>query len=102
MLKIYLTSVMVDTQIHIDSPIIDRNSPFYNDINDVEGGEAVAKSDAKSKCFNNHLELGKCILEEDDNPNKDGKCRNYCIVDCERGSVCKLMPGDHHECHCAC
>ncbi|MBA0681665.1 hypothetical protein Goari_023451 [Gossypium aridum] len=33
MLMIYLTSVMVDTQIHIDSSIIDRNSPFYNDIN---------------------------------------------------------------------
>ncbi|KAG4210613.1 hypothetical protein ERO13_A02G058201v2 [Gossypium hirsutum] len=74
MLMIYLTSMMVDTQIHIDSPIINRNSPFYNDINDagpmyVEGGKAVAKSDAKSKCFNNHLELGKCIFEEDDNPN---------------------------------
>ncbi|TYG78674.1 hypothetical protein ES288_D02G078700v1 [Gossypium darwinii] len=107
MLMIYLTSVMVDTQIHIDSPIIDRNSPFYNDINGagpmyVEGGEAVAKSDEKSKFFNNHLELGKCILEEDGNPNKDGKCWNYCIVDRERRGVCKLMSGDHHECHCAC
>ncbi|KAL1181734.1 hypothetical protein V6Z11_A02G069900 [Gossypium hirsutum] len=62
----------------------------------------VAKSDAKSKCCNNHLELGKCIPGEDDNPDKDGKCWNYCIVDCERGGVCKLMSDGHHECHCAC
>ncbi|MBA0756513.1 hypothetical protein Gogos_020178 [Gossypium gossypioides] len=100
MLMIYLTSVRADTQIHNDSPIIDRNSPFYDDIN--EGAEPVAKSDAKSKCCNNHPELGKCIPGEDDNPDKDGKCWNYCIVDCERGGVCKLISDGHHECHCAC
>ncbi|KAK8308706.1 hypothetical protein V6Z11_D02G077100 [Gossypium hirsutum] len=55
-----------------------------------------------SKCCNNHPELGKCIPGEDDNPDKDGKCWNYCIIDCERGGVCKLMSDGHHECHCAC
>ncbi|KAB2092927.1 hypothetical protein ES319_A02G063300v1 [Gossypium barbadense] len=107
MLMIYLTSVMTDMQIHIDSSITYQNSPFYDDINGagpmyVEGDKPVAKSDAKSKRCNNHLELGKCIPGEDDNPDKDGKCWNYCIVDCERGGVCKLMSDGHHECHCAC
>ncbi|KAK8308707.1 hypothetical protein E1A91_D02G078800v1 [Gossypium mustelinum] len=107
MLMIYLTSVTADMQIHIDSLITDRNSPFYDDINAagpmyVEGGKPVAKSDAKSKCCNNHPELGKCVPGEDDNPDKDGKCWDYCIVDCERGGVCKLMSDGHHECHCAC
>ncbi|TYI92563.1 hypothetical protein E1A91_D02G078900v1 [Gossypium mustelinum] len=107
MLQIYLTSVMSDMQIYIDSPITDQNSPFYNDINSagpmyVNGGEPVAKPDAKSKCCNNHPKLGKCNPGEDDNPDKDGKCWNYCIADCERGGICKGMSGGHHECHCAC
>ncbi|KAA3485180.1 defensin-like protein 21 [Gossypium australe] len=85
----YDSVVTADKQIYIDSPIIDRHSPFYDDINSagsmyVEGGEPMAKSDAKSKCCNNHPELGKCIPGEDDNPDKDGKCWNYCIADCER------------------
>ncbi|MBA0702161.1 hypothetical protein Goari_022994 [Gossypium aridum] len=33
MLMIYLTSVMADMQVHIDSLITDQNSPFYDDIN---------------------------------------------------------------------
>ncbi|TYI39040.1 hypothetical protein ES332_A02G071500v1 [Gossypium tomentosum] len=90
MLMIYLTSVTADTQIYIDRPMY------------VEGGKPTAKSDAKLKCCNNHPKLGKCIPGEDDNPDKDGKCWNYCIADCERGGVCKLMSGGHHECHCAC
>ncbi|TYI39038.1 hypothetical protein ES332_A02G071300v1 [Gossypium tomentosum] len=109
MFMVYFTSMMADMQIHIDSSITYQNSPFYNDINSagpmfkyVEGGESVAKSNAKSKCCNNHPELGKCIPREDDNPDKDGKCLNYCIVDCERGGVCKLLSDGYHECHCAC
>ncbi|MBA0764964.1 hypothetical protein Gotri_014229, partial [Gossypium trilobum] len=71
MLMIYLTSVMAGMQIHIDSLITDRNSPFYDDIN------AAGPMYAKSKCCNNHPELGKCVPGEDDNPDKDGKCWNY-------------------------
>ncbi|TYI39042.1 hypothetical protein ES332_A02G071700v1 [Gossypium tomentosum] len=91
MLMIYLTSVMANMHIHIDSLIIYRNSPFYNDINNGKGGELVAKPDAKSKCCNNHPKLGKYE-----------KCWNYCITDCERGGICKRMPGGHRVCHCAC
>ncbi|MBA0612636.1 hypothetical protein Godav_013217, partial [Gossypium davidsonii] len=67
MLMIYLNLVRADTQIHNDSPIIDRNSPFYDDINGAgpmyaEGGEPVAKSDAKSTILNlGNVFLGKMI-----------------------------------------
>ncbi|MBA0881649.1 hypothetical protein Goshw_014410, partial [Gossypium schwendimanii] len=64
------------------------------------GGEPVAKSDARSKCFNNHPKLGECVLGEDDNPDKDGKCWNYCIVDYERIGVCKLMFDGTSFCKC--
>lgn len=53
------------------------------------------------KCCQNHPKLGRCLPGQDDSPEKNGKCWNFCISDCEKGGFCKQV-GKGHVCHCYC
>ncbi|KAK9200889.1 hypothetical protein WN944_016088 [Citrus x changshan-huyou] len=57
---------------------------------------------SKSKCCNNHPELGGCKHGVDDDPDQGGKCWTYCVSDCEKGGFCKEVYKNHFECHCYC
>ncbi|KAB2619067.1 defensin-like protein 20 [Pyrus ussuriensis x Pyrus communis] len=49
-----------------------------------------------SRCCNNHPELGECVPGE-----KNGKCWEFCIADCEKGGFCKNISSGP-VCHCYC
>lgn len=67
-------------------------------INFTDSKEVVSKS----KCCNNHPELGGCKHGVDDDPDQGGKCWTYCVSDCEKGGFCKEVYKNHFECHCYC